>query len=50
MFINWNSKGKVKERHNTGPERKPLSTQYVYLAKLSFLIEGKTKAFHNKEN
>jgi predicted ribonuclease toxin of YeeF-YezG toxin-antitoxin module len=26
-FLNWNSKGKVMERHNTGPERKQLSIQ-----------------------
>jgi hypothetical protein len=37
------------ERHNSGPERKLLSTRLVYPAKLSFLIEGKIKTFHNKE-
>jgi hypothetical protein len=38
------------ERHNSGPERKQLPTQTVYPSKLSFLIEGEIKTFHNKEN
>jgi hypothetical protein len=37
------------ERHNSGPERKQLSTQTVYPSKLSFLIKGEIKTFHNKE-
>jgi hypothetical protein len=37
------------ERHNTGPERKQLSTRLVYPARLSFLIEGEIKTFYNKE-
>jgi hypothetical protein len=37
------------ERHNSGPERKQLSTRLVYSPKLSFPIEGEIKTFHNKE-
>jgi hypothetical protein len=37
------------ERHKSGPERNQLSKpRLVYLAKLSFLIKGEIKAFHNK--
>jgi hypothetical protein len=39
----------VMERHNSGPERKQLSSKLVYPAKLSFLVEGETKTFHHKE-
>jgi hypothetical protein len=39
------------EKHNSGPERKQLSTyRVVYKAKLYFLIEGEIKTFHSKEN
>jgi hypothetical protein len=36
------------ERHNSGPERN-CQLRLVYPAKLSFLIEGEIKTFHNKE-
>jgi hypothetical protein len=39
---------KVMETHNSGLERN-CQPRLVYPAKLSFLIEGETKIFHNKE-
>jgi hypothetical protein len=37
------------ERHNSGPKESYCQPRLVYPAKLSFLIEGETKIFHNKE-
>jgi hypothetical protein len=36
------------ERHNSGPWKKA-TINLVYPGKLSFLIEGEIKIFHNKE-
>jgi hypothetical protein len=37
------------ERHNSGPERKQLSTLTSLPSKTILLIEGEIKTFHNKE-
>jgi hypothetical protein len=37
------------ERHNSGPKESNCQPKLVYTAKLTFLIEGEIKTFHNKE-
>jgi hypothetical protein len=37
------------EKHNSGPEENNCQPGLVYPAKLSFLIEGEIKPFHNKQ-
>jgi hypothetical protein len=49
-FLNSNSKcKKVKERCNSTLKESNYQPRTVYLAKLSFLIEGEIKTFHNQE-
>jgi hypothetical protein len=37
------------EKHIPGPERNNCQPRLVYPGKLSFLIEGEIKTFHNKK-